>query len=618
MTTEDILFQFAAIILLGIMAQWIAARLQLPAILLLLLAGFAAGPILGIINPDELLGSRLFPFVSVSVGIILFEGSLSLKLSDLRQVGRVVRNLVTIGALVTWVLSGLFAYVVLGFEPLLAIQLGAILVVTGPTVVIPLLRFVRPAGASASVLRWEGIMIDPVGASLALLVFEFLRVDDRSGILAATFTSVILTIVAGTLIGYLAGRFLELALRRYWVPDQLQTAVTLMLVVVIFVVSDKIQHESGLLATTIMGITLANQKSTPVRHLMEFKENLGVLLLSTLFILLSARLDLATLSSIGIESLVFLAMMILIVRPASVLASTLGSSMPWPDRLFLMWMAPRGIVAASVASLFSIRLVAVGYQQAEQLVPVVFVVIVGTCTIYGLTARLVAGRLKLSQRNPQGVIILGAHPLGIAIGRALHGLGKRVVMMDTNYDNIKAARMADLKVYHGNALSEATYDELDIQGIGYLLALTSNDEVNALAAQRYAHMFGRVNIYQFSPKLQKNQRMEALPEAHGRLLFTPQMDFNLLSEYFQAGGAVKVTPLTDSFTFADYRAQYGVRALPFAVADSQRLTFFASDASPAPQAGQSIISLIRAAESDAAGNPIAVNATVPPPAVAQS
>lgn len=592
--SEDILLQIAGVIVLGIAAQWLATRLRLPSILLLLFVGFVAGPITGFLHPDELLGDLLFPFVSVSVGIILFEGGLSLKLTELHHVGSVVRNLISVGALVTWVLSSAFAYLILGFGLSLAIQLGAILVVTGPTVVIPLLRFVRPSGTVTSILRWEGILIDPVGATLALLVFEFiLRPNPNQG-LATTATSIILTILVGGILGYLAGRFLELVLSRYWVPDHLQMAVALMTVVGVFVVSNQIQHESGLLATTIMGITLANQKSVSVRHLVEFKENLGVLLLSSLFILLAARLRLDVLASVGLESLLFLAVLILIVRPLTVWVSTLHSPLNWRERLFLTWMAPRGIVAASVASVFALRLVEAGYAQAEQLVSVTFIVIVGTCTFYGLTALPLARRLNLSQPDPQGVLLVGAHPLAVAIGQVIQSFGLRVLLVDTNADNLDEARRAGLETYHGNILSENTQEELDLQGIGYLVAMTSNDEVNGWANYSFMPLLGRANVYQLAPKIHPVVGETALPsEFSGRLLFRNDLDYNKLTSCYENNGMLQATMLTDDSKSNSFQAVADGQAIPLFAWDGSRLAICATDTQFKPQVGQTVVRLVQ-------------------------
>ena len=276
---EHILIGLGAIIVLGVIAQWLAWRLQLPAILLLLVFGFLAGPGTGLLRPDELFGDLLFPVVSLSVAIILFEGSLSLKFHELRDGGAVVARLTTIGIAVTWLLASTAAHVAVGLSLPIALLLGAILVVTGPTVIIPLLRQVRPVGRVGSVVKWEGIVNDPIGAILAVLVFEAV-VASGAGMPSILIAGVLKALLLGSLLGLLGAALLVAILRYYAVPDSLQNSVATMLVVVVFLVSNAVQSESGLLAVTVMGIALANQRLAAIRHIYEFKENLRVILIA--------------------------------------------------------------------------------------------------------------------------------------------------------------------------------------------------------------------------------------------------------------------------------------------------------------------------------------------------
>ena len=333
-------------------AQWLAWRFRIPSILLLLAFGFVAGPATGLLDPDALFGELLFPVVSISVGLILFEGGLSLHLRDLRQIGGSLWNLITLGALVTWALATWAARAMLGLETGPALLLGAILVVTGPTVIGPLLRHVRPVGKVAAVAHWEGIVIDPVGAMLAVLVFEALPAASSAGFGAAVRGAafeMVATVLVGTLVGGIAAAATVVLLYRYWVPDFLQSPMLLMLVVTAFTASNVLQAESGLFTVTLMGVLLANQRYVPVKHIVEFKENLRVLLIASLFILLAARVSPDDFRELGWSGPAFVAFLVLVARPLSVLLATLGSSLTAKERVFLAWLAPRGIVAASVA-----------------------------------------------------------------------------------------------------------------------------------------------------------------------------------------------------------------------------------------------------------------------------
>jgi NhaP-type Na+/H+ or K+/H+ antiporter len=590
--------QLASVVVLGIGAQWLAWRLRLPSILLLLVTGFLIGPVLGWLHPDELFGELLLPFVSISVGIILFEGGLSLRLSEWRQAGGVIRRLITVGALVTWVLSTAAGYFILRLSFPLALQFGAILVVTGPTVVTPLLRFVRPTGQVGSILRWEGILIDPVGATLALLVFEAIAIGNAQQAALQTFLAIAKTLLIGGLSGYLAARLLVTVMKRGWIPDNLQNPITLVTVIGIFVGANYLQAESGLLATTVMGLTLANQRQVVIRHVVEFKENLGLILLSSLFILLSARLNLQALAAVGPNSLLFLAFMILIVRPLGVAASTIGTTLSRHERIFMAWMAPRGIVAAAVSSIFALRLSSLGEAQAELFVPLAFIVIVGTCAVYGLTSLPLARRLGLSRSSPQGALIIGGQPWAVEMGCALQAAGQPVLVVDTNHEHIQAARMAGLPTYYGSALADDIDDRFDVQNIGQLVAVTPNDAVNSLAALHFSDFFGKRWVFQLPPKPKSRAQEEGLAQTlRGRLLFAPDSHYDELTRRFDEGGVFKATRLTPEFDYKAYQAQYGSSALPLFLVDDATggLAVFATDKPPAPAPGQTIISLVNTA-----------------------
>lgn len=581
----------AAIIVLGIAAQWLAWRLRLPSILMLLGVGFLAGPVTGLLEPDALLGDLISPIVTLSVGIILFEGGLSLRLTELRAIGKVVRNLLTVGMLITWGLSTLGAHFLLGLDWSLSLLLGAILVVTGPTVIVPLLRDIRPSGRVSSILRWEGIMIDPIGVTLALLVFEGILAVDVGTATQVALLGFAKTVVIGAGFGVLGALLLTGLLRRYWIPDYLENPVTVMILVAAFAASDMLQPESGLLTATVMGIVVANQRSVSVRHIIEFKENLGVMLISNLFILLAARLHLDDLVHIGLGTVVFVILLMVVVRPLAVFVATLRSDLKWQERLFIAWLAPRGIVAAAAASIFTLELEHIGHPQAELLTPLVFTVIVATVVIYGLTSGPFARRLGVAQEAPQGMLIVGAHLWARRLAAAFQGQGFKVLLVDNNWENIQAAHMEGLEAQYSNVLSEHE-EGLNLAGLGRLLALTSNDEVNSLAALHFAEVFGRAEVYQIPCPVKP--RSGAVPQhLRGRLLFRRDISYGTLDEYLSGGAEIKATPLTAEFTFRDFQQYYQGRALPLAIIDeNRRITLYATDQPPVPRPGHTLLSLI--------------------------
>lgn len=584
----------ASIIVLGIGAQWLAWRLRLPSILLLLMAGFLAGPIAGFIEPDELLGETLFPIVSISVGIILFEGGLTLRLNDIAGMRRVVFRLITIGALVTWVIVGLGAYYIVGLSGELSVLLGAIFIVTGPTVVIPLLKHVRPVARVGSILKWEGILIDPVGATVAVLVLEAMMSGRLgNGALGPMLAGVFETLAVGIVLGVIGAQFLIQVFKRYWVPEELQNPFAIMVIIGLFTLSNEVQPESGLLTTTVMGIVLANQRQISTRHLSQFKEDIGVLLLSGLFIVLAARLELEQLSNISGRALVFLALLVFVARPLSVLASTIGSPLSWRERAFIAWIAPRGIVAVSVASLFALELANREVPGAESLIPITFLMVVGTVVIYGLSAAPVANWLGLAQPQPRGVLIVGAHRWAREIAQMLQEPGREIRLVDTNWQNISTARLAGLQAVYASALSEHALDELDLSQIGNLLALTSNDEVNSLASLHFAEHFGRSRVYQLPMHQDPTGRNQLDMEQHGRCLFQRHATFNYLEKRFDEGAILKKVKLTKEHDFSDFMATYGETTLPLFVTDAtSELKMFTTDNGLTPRAGQSVIALV--------------------------
>lgn len=595
---EPAILEITAIIVLGIGAQWLAWRIQLPSILLLLLFGFLAGPVTGYLDPNHLLGDLLLPIASISVAVILFEGGLSLNVLDLSQIRNVLVKLISLGVLVTWIIGSAAAYFLVGLQLKLSLLLGAILVVSGPTVVLPLLRHVRPLGDVSSILRWEGIVVDPVGAMLAVIVFEAVTAQSFGSSKFLVISTVLKTVAIGSLLGIAGAGIVTFLLRRHWIPDYLQNPVTLMLVVTTFTVSNILENESGLFTVTVMGVALANQKIVSVRHIIEFKENLRTLLLSSLFILLAARLDFHQLVDIGPPELFFLATLILVGRPAAVAVSTLGSHLNWRERVFLAWMAPRGIVAAAVTSVFALQMREAGFDQAERLVPLAFLVIVGTVVIYGLTAAPLSRWLQVAGSKNRGFLILGAHAWARDIAAALQEEGTPVRLIDTNRGNVAQARLAGLQAFYGNVLAADIVEELDLEDVGHLMALTSNDEVNSLATLHFTEMFGRSEVYQLAVERNGDGEKESLSHhLLGRQLFGREFTYRNLAGRFAAGATIKKTSLTEEFSFEDYRARYGDDAVALFVISAEGLINVVTDVSQAaPTAGETVISLAKPIE----------------------
>lgn len=605
---RQILMSLATILVLGSGTQWLAWRFRMPAILLLLAAGFLAGPVTGLIDPEAVFGELLLPIVSLSVGLILFEGGLNLRFHDLRYTWRSLLGLLTLGVLVTWVGATVAAMWLLRLEFPVALVLGALLTVTGPTVIGPLLRDIRPAGRVGVIAKWEGIIVDPIGATLALLVFEAIeairQAEFGSAVQSAVGGLAVVTLV-GLATGLAAAALLVVALQRFWIPDYLQNPVSLACVIATFAIADALHHEAGLLAVTVMGIALANQRRVDLRRLIEFKESLVVLLISVLFILLVSRVSLDSLASLDWRGPAFALALILAIRPVAVLLSTMGSRLTLAERGFLCWLAPRGIVAASVASVFALRLGDAGAAIA----PATLVVIFLTVAIYGLTAGAVARRLGLASQDAQGVLIASAGQTARAIASVLQHEGFTTVLVDSRYQRIRKARDAGLNACFANILSEHVLDEVDFGGLGRFLAMTSNDEVNSLAVVRFREFFGREQVYQLPRAEVRLSRLETewQQKLVGRTLFDAELTFDFLDTALDNGGTIKTTKLTDSFDYAAFQKHYAGRAWPLFVIEGKRLQVITADVKSTPRPGQTIVSLVRStAASSAAGSvPIA-------------
>ncbi|MBO3274882.1 cation:proton antiporter [Pseudomonas schmalbachii] len=585
----------------ALFSQWLAWRLRLPAILFLLISGILAGPLLGVLDPERLFGPLLFPLVSLSVALILFEGSLTLHFSEWDEIGRVVQRMVTIGALITWGVIALATHYLLGFNWEMALLFGTLTLVTGPTVIVPMLRVMRPKATVANILRWEGIMIDPIGALLAVVVYSYVVSSDAgSGWLRSlgTFAGVI---ACGSAIGIGVGLALGHALRRLWLPEYLHNLGSLAAVLGAFIFANQLVPESGLLAVTLMGVCLANMPGVDVRHILHFKENLSVLLISGLFVILAARLDLQSLLSLGPAPLLVLLVIQLIARPLNVAVSAYGSALNWRERALLGWIAPRGIVAAAVSAIFAIRLQEAGHSQAELLVPLTFLVIIGTVVLQSATARPIARLLKVAEPAPSGFLIVGANPVGRAIGQALQNAGSRVLLTDSSWENVRAARMDNLPTYFGNPTSQHAEAHLDLVGIGHLLALSPAGELNTVACLGFRHEFGPRHLFTLpsGQEVRRSDKHRASDRYRGQLLGQQSLTYPQAASLIAHGAEVRNTQLSESFGWAEFQALHGSRATLLFARDPAGWVHVASPASPVtPAAGWTLISLIAPAPSD--------------------
>jgi len=590
----------AGVIVLGALSHWLAWRFKLPSILFLLLIGIVAGPVAGVLDPDLVLGDALFPLVSLSVAVILFEGSMTLRWTDLRGIGPAVWGLSTLGAAITFALVAFAAHGLLGLSWPVSALLGAIFSVTGPTVVVPMLRAIRPVPSVANTLRWEGIIVDPIGAMLAVLVAEFVRTQSFDSIWLA----IARLVASGMVCGLAAAFALAFLLRRHLVPWYLRNVVALAFVLASFAVANQFAHEAGLLAVTVMGMALTNMRQVNVDDIFDFKESLTLLLVAVLFIVLAARLDFADFRQLNWGLPLFLIAVMFVIRPMAVFGSTFLSKLTLREKLLVSWISPRGIVAASVASLFALDLQQRGIAGAEQVVPVTFSVIIATVVLQSATAGRLANRLGLANPDPRDVIIVGAGEPNRAFARKLKSAGYGILFSDTDWAEVRKARMAGFDAYFGRIVSDHAEVHLDYGGIGYLFGMSPQRDQNTLAALHFRPELGADSVFVLQTDEEKAPRMKELA---GSLkvpqLFGPELTYGEWSRLVAEGAEFRITKMTETFGYKEYRDSLPGDFIPLLAIDGRgRLRPFLADGHPVLRPGWQLMSLIPRATLDAEGS----------------
>jgi NhaP-type Na+/H+ or K+/H+ antiporter len=580
LTTNQILTGVGLILALAVGSQVLASRLRIPAIIVLLPAGFVAGALTSDVNPQNLLGPAFEPLVSLSVAVILYDAGLSLDMRKLKgHTRKVVIRLIVLGVLITTALAASVAAPLLGMSRGAALMLGIILVVSGPTVVGPLLSFIRPTERLQQVLIWEGSLIDPVGGILGALVFHAVSASTSKGpgSQLAQFTASVGVGVAGGVIGT---ALLWLLLHRLRLGEVLGTTAQLATVIAVAAACDVVREDAGLLAAIFMGLALANRRGFDIPARRPFFETLVQLIIGVLFISISATVTPASLRHLVLPTLALIAVLVLVARPAAAFASTLRTDLTTRERAFIGWMAPRGIVAAATASTFGAGLAAKGIGGAAKILPVTFLVIVATVTLYGLTAGLAARRLGVSRPGRTRPLLVGGAPWVIELGRTLKSAGLEVVMWAGLDQQREQIRRTGLELAPGELLAAATGRGARLEGITAVLLLTDEDDFNALASVLVTETVeGRV--YRLAPP-QRSHGVVA-PYTTGEILFANGMTRPALTKRYQDGARI-VAHGTDGVLPAGQDLLFVVRA------DGQ-LVPVTQTGTPTPQPGDTLVSL---------------------------
>lgn len=556
------IISLALVPLLGIAGQWIAWRTRMPSIIVLLLLGFLAGPIFSILDVDLVFGDMLYPFVSLLVSVIVFEGGLNLRIRDLKNIGISLFRLVLIAPLITIGLMFLSTHYILGVSYELSLMFSALMVITGPTVIIPLLRHIKVSPKISSLIRWEGILIAPIGTFLIVLVYQsvFISTDH---VLKITILILIKTLAVSTFIGLLGAYTIILCFKRLWVPDFLQELVTLVMVISTFIGSNIVQADSGILTVVLMGIILANQQQISLQHVKVFKENLRILSISSLFIVLSSRLVFSDLMSlIDMKHFIYLLSLIFLVRPIATFISVIGTQLKFKERLLMAWIAPRGIVTASIASLFALRLVNLGVPNAEVLVPLTFLVLIFTVVVYGFSLNPFIKAIKLEDNDKVGVLIVGGNKLAVGIGRLLSSIEQlEITVVDSNRKRVQYSRIDGLKSIHASIFSPRVMEDVQLGAYQYLISLTENDEVNTLSCIQYADIIGATHVFRFPPTAINATQAENLKIVDAGNQITDQ-DFHYFSSIFYNNDSFKMITIIEDMTMDAFTKQYGKNIIP--------------------------------------------------------
>ncbi len=556
------MLELGGIIVLGILAQWFAWKLKIPAILPLLLIGLFVGPIAAeflsedgtkwiepVWNGKEGLfaGETLFYFVSLSISIILFEGGLTLKLKEIRNVGHVViTKLITLGSLVTFIGAAITAHYAFSLSWEISFLFSALIIVTGPTVITPILRNIPLKKNVSAILKWEGILIDPIGALVAVLVFEFISVGAGGEFTKTALIDFGKIVLFGSTFGFTFAHALNFFINRKWIPHYLLNVFALASVIGVFVLSDSFAHESGLLAVVVMGMVLGNSKSEYLKELLYFKESLSILLISILFILLSANINMEDLLLIyNWQTAILFAIVVFVLRPIGVFLSTHKSNLRLNEKLFISWVGPRGIVAAGIASLFGLKLVNDGIEGAEYITPLVFMIVLGTVLLNATTARLFARIVGVFLKKTNGILIIGASNISRLIANYLEKNDRHVVLIDSNHTNIAKAKEEGLEAFNTNIYSDALTDNIELNDMGYLMALTGSSDINKYAINKYRNQFGENGAYRLVTEEEKLDPTNSPNEA----LFSHTVNFPRLTRIVKKYPVIHEIEINDEAHF---------------------------------------------------------------------
>lgn len=589
----SLLFILMLIGVLGIGSQWLAWKYSLPAIVIMSIAGLIVGPFLGIMNPEVSFGNLYNPIISVAVAIILFEGSLNLNFKELRGLGKPVFRISTIGAFIAWILGSLTAHYIAGLSWEVAFVIGGLFIVTGPTVIMPLLRQSKLKPRPAKILKWEGIIVDPIGVLLAVFAFEIITFFTSDGKDVTTLLIFFTAALFAAIFGWFLGRAIGWMFETGYIPEFLKSPVIVAVVIFCFTLPDEIVHGTGLLSVTAMGLTLANIGISSLNDFRHFKENVSVLLISAIFIMLASSLKMETIIQIFNPHIIgYVLLMMFAVRPLSIFLSTIGSGLTLPEKYLVGWIAPRGIVALTVSSYFATILLDSGYKDAELLTTLTFGLVFFTVVAHGFSISPLAKRLGLSLEGNPGVIVVGSNRFTAELAKSFQKSGFPVLVVDSSWENLRYARHHGVPFYHGEILSEQTEYNLDTIPYDFIIAATDYHAYNSLVCTTFMPEYGRMNVFKIDPA-EEERNKDIVDRVGGRSLFKEEISLDELSGKITNEGYIfRQTMITDQFGYNQYKEEKDDKSIfVYFTKPTGQLFFYAEDMNSKPSPGDVIISL---------------------------
>jgi NhaP-type Na+/H+ or K+/H+ antiporter len=566
----DLTLTIALIAGSGIAAQWLAWRLRWPSIVLMMGAGLILGPGIALatgtplLDPEASFGGYLRPMIALAVAVILFEGGITLNFRELRDASGPVRRIVFLGFPLGWAGATVALHYVAGLAWDLSAMIGALLTTTGPTVVLPLLRQAKLPARIASVLKWEGIVNDPIGALAAVFVFEAARQTALGQDWMGAAGALAFGALIGAGLGFAFGTGLSFGFRRGWVPEPMKAPLVLSAVLVCFAVADALASETGLVAVTAFGLVVANSRLASIEEMRRFKEGIASILVASVFVVLAAGLAPDDLAALGWPELAFIAVFMLVVRPLSVALAMLGSGLNIREMTFVGLIGPRGVVAAAAAGHLALVLVEAGRPDAAALAPLVIATIFISVVGCGFAVAPLAKLLGLSRSGPERLLIVGANPWSLGLADALKKADVPVTIADTSWRRLREARLNGHEIFYGEVLSEAADWRLEPSRFAALVAASSNDAYNALVCIDYAPEMGRSRVFQLSgldskegAKEQDNDPRAIAYTARGRTLIRRGRGYDSLTADVWRGWQFRMTRLTETYSLERYLTDIG-------------------------------------------------------------